>query len=103
MLDLVKTGAFGEPSIGSDGVTKISVSQPTADSPLCSMKATTEIDASPEEIIKFLSLPENWLKFKMDPGCIKASILEEHSFPDGDQIMIRWGEWQIGWVQKKKS
>jgi hypothetical protein len=51
---------FGEASLGNDGFTKISVSVPTVDNPLAQTKATTEIDASPEELIKFWAIPENW-------------------------------------------
>jgi hypothetical protein len=101
MFELLKNGSFGEPSLGADGFTKISVSQPTAENPLCSMKAVTEVDASPEEIIKFLFVPENWLQHKLDPGCIKASILEEKKFDNGDAVTIRWGEWAVGWVRSR--
>jgi hypothetical protein len=97
LLSLVQAAQSGEPTVCADGETRIWTVPPSIGSPRAKTRTVTTFDVSPEEAIRFLVEPDNWIKNKLDPGLVKAALLESKTLPNGDLLLVRSGEWNVGW------
>ena len=90
MLEQRKNCNWGEPTILSDGVSKVYASSPTEDDPLSKLLAISEIaGVSVREVADFLMKVENWLDNKLDATMTEARVVEETKGKNGFPLKVR--------------